>query len=138
MLILNAAEITAVATAESLVPVIAAAMRMVSSRDVTLPLRSVMPLPGGNRFGVMPGSIGSRGIFGVKLLSLFPDNPRHGRSSHAGLMVIFEPETGLPRACLDAAVLTALRTAAASAVATDALARPDAGRLAIIGTGEQA
>jgi ornithine cyclodeaminase len=71
-------------------------------------------------------------------LSLFPDNPRHGRSSHAGLYLLFDPETGLASACLDAAVLTALRTAAASAVATASLARADAAVLALIGAGEEA
>ncbi|MBU6498719.1 MAG: ornithine cyclodeaminase family protein, partial [Rhodospirillales bacterium] len=65
-------------------------------------------------------------------------NPRHGRSSHAGLMVVFDPATGLARGCLDAAELTALRTAAASAVATRVLARADATHLALIGAGEQA
>jgi alanine dehydrogenase len=138
MRVLNASDIAAVASAASLIPVIAAAMRAVSAGEATLPVRSIMPLPGNNRLGVMPGYLGAPSAYGVKLLSLFPDNPRYGRSSHAGLMVIFDPETGLARACLDASMLTALRTAAATAVATNALARADAARLAIIGTGEEA
>jgi len=78
------------------------------------------------------------GAYGVKLISLFPDNPAKGLSSHIGAMVLFDPETGAPSAIVDADALTAIRTAAASAVATRTLARPDATTLAIIGTGEQA
>lgn len=138
VLVLSAADIRAVCDIASLVPVIADAMRAVSAGEATLPIRSVMPLPGGNRFGMMAGRLARPDIYGIKLISLFPENPARGRSSHAGLMVVFDAETGLARACLDASVLTLLRTAAASAVATDALARLDATRLAIIGTGEQA
>jgi ornithine cyclodeaminase len=92
----------------------------------------------GNRLGIMAGALGEPASYGAKLLSLFPDNPRHGRSSHSGVIVIFDPGTGLPLGCLDAAEITAMRTAAASAVATQVLARADATVLAILGCGEQA
>jgi ornithine cyclodeaminase/alanine dehydrogenase-like protein (mu-crystallin family) len=69
---------------------------------------------------------------------VYPDNPKHGLSSHIGLVVLFDTETGMPLAVMDAAEITAIRTAAASAVATRALARKDASHLAILGTGEQA
>lgn len=86
----------------------------------------------------MPGAIADPACFGVKMVSLFPDNPARGLSSHRGAMVLFEAETGGAVAMMDASLLTAIRTAAASAVATRALARPDAAHLAIVGTGEQA
>jgi ornithine cyclodeaminase len=138
MRILSGADIAALVDVAALLAPIGAAMQRVSERRAELPLRSVVNLGGGNRFGIMPGSLADPPSHGAKLLSLFPDNPRHGRSSHAGLYLLFDPVTGLASACLDAAVLTALRTAAASAVATAALARPGAAVLALIGCGEEA
>jgi len=72
---------------------------------------------------------------GAKLLTLMR---RETGSSHAGALILFEGETGEPVAVMDAGLPTALRTAAASAVATDALSRRDAVTLAILGTGEAA
>ena len=138
MRVLSGSDISALVDIAALLAPIRDAMRQVSAGRAELPLRSVVELGGGNRFGIMPGSLADPPSYGAKLLSLFPDNPRHGRSSHAGLYLLFDPANGLPSACLDAAVLTALRTAAASAVATAALARTDAAVLALIGCGEQA
>jgi alanine dehydrogenase len=136
MLVLSATDIRALVDEAALIQPIADVMRRVSEGRGQLPLRSAIPVGGGNRFGVMPGAMDDG--YGAKLLSLFPDNPRHGRSSHTGLYLLFDPATGLPVACLDAAVLTALRTPAASAMATQVLARADAAVLALIGCGEQA
>jgi ornithine cyclodeaminase/alanine dehydrogenase-like protein (mu-crystallin family) len=136
MIVLSATDIRALVDEAALIPAIDAVMRRVSEGRGQLPLRSAIPVGGGNRFGVMPGVMDDG--YGAKLLSLFPDNPRHGRSSHTGLYLLFDPATGLPVACLDAAVLTALRTPAASAMATRVLARADASVLALIGCGEQA
>ncbi len=138
MRILNRTDIRAVVDTTALIDTVAAAMRAVSEGRTDMPLRSVISLGNGRRFGIMPGAMCQPDVHGAKLLSLYPDNPRAGRSSHSGLMVIFEAETGLPKACIDAAELTAVRTAAATAVATRALARRDAGTAAIIGCGEQA
>jgi len=121
------------------VEAIAAAMRSVSAGKVVLPLRQLMPLPAGQgAFAWMPGYLGDPDCFGIKLLSLFPDNPAAGLSSHLGLYALYESRHGRPLAILDASVLTAIRTAAASVVATRALARADSKVLAVIGTGEQA
>ena len=138
MRVLSGRDIAELVDVAALMPAIAAAMQAVTNRQVTMPLRSVMKLPGADMMGVMQGWLGTPAGHGVKVLSLYPDNPAKGRSSHAGLMLLFDTETGLACACLDAAVLTAIRTAAATAVATDVLARKDARRLAIIGCGEQA
>ena len=138
MLVLNGNEIRRLVTIADLIDPIAAAMVGVSRREAQLPLRQAIPLGGADKFGVMPGALGGDATYGAKLLSLFPRNPDRGLSSHAGVMLVFDRDTGLPKACLDASVLTALRTAAASAVATRLLARPDARRLAIIGAGEEA
>lgn len=82
--------------------------------------------------------LGESAAFGAKLVSVYPENLAKGRQSHQGLVVLFEPETGEPVFVLHAGEITAIRTAAASAVATDALARLDAYHLAILGYGEQA
>ena len=69
---------------------------------------------------------------------MFPENFAKGVQSHQGVVVLFDPETGAPVCVVHAGEITAIRTAAASAVATDALARKDAKRLALLGYGEQA
>src|SRR3546814_7872481 len=85
----------------------------------------------------MPGALDG-GPFGAKLVSVFPDNVEKGGRSHTCVVALFDPETGAPGAILDAGEITAIRTAAASAAATDVIARRDATRLAILGYGEQA
>ena len=115
------------------------AMRALSSGGADVPLRTVMKLPGGrNFFGVMPGYLSEPQGLGTKIITIFPDNAKLGLSSHVGLVLLFDSEIGFPLAVMDAGEVTAIRTAAASAVATRALARQDASHLAIIGTGEQA
>ena len=138
MLVLNGEAMRQLVTIADLIDPVAVAMVGVSKREPQLPLRQAVPLGGADKFGVMPGALGGDQTYGAKLLSLFPRNPDRGLSSHSGVVLIFDRATGLPRACLDASILTALRTAAASAVATRQLARPDARRLAIIGAGEEA
>ena len=101
-------------------------------------LRSYIPLSEGRIFGVMPGALGSHAAFGAKLISVFHDNAAKGTQSHQGLVLLFDPESGAPVCVVHAGEITAIRTAAASAVATDALALPSAHHLAIFGTGEQA
>jgi ornithine cyclodeaminase/alanine dehydrogenase-like protein (mu-crystallin family) len=121
------------------VEVVAEAMRAVSAGKVLMPLRQIMPLP--NRLGalgMMPGYLGEPECFGIKLLSLFPQNPVVGLSSHLGLYMLCEARNGRPVALMESSVLTAIRTAAASVVATRALAREDSRVLAVIGTGEEA
>ena len=114
-------------------------MIAVSERRVVLPLRSVMVMPGElGMLGNMPGYLADPECFGVKLVSLIPRNKPPQYSSHLGLVLLFEAEHGCPVALLDAAEITAIRTAAASGLATRLLARPDAGDLALLGAGEQA
>jgi ornithine cyclodeaminase/alanine dehydrogenase-like protein (mu-crystallin family) len=88
--------------------------------------------------GMMPGYLADPECFGVKLVSLIPRNKPPQYSSHLGLVLLFETEHGQPVALLDAAEITAIRTAAASGLATRLLARSDAGDLALLGAGEQA
>jgi len=114
------------------------AMIALSRGETRQLLRSILPLSDGRLYGVMTGALGSQAVFGSKLISVFQDNFAKGKPSHQGLVVLFEPGSGAPVCAVDATEITAIRTAAASAVATDALARSDARRLAILGYGEQA
>jgi ornithine cyclodeaminase len=114
-------------------------MIAVSERRVVLPLRSVMVMPGERgMLGNMPGYLADPECFGVKLVSLIPRNKPPHYSSHLGLVLLFESEHGCPVALVDAAEITAIRTAAASALATRLLARPQAGDLTVLGAGDQA
>ena len=119
------------------IPLMREAMIALSQGRTRQLLRSILDIGGGNAFGVMPGAFDG-GAFGAKLVSVFPGNFALGKMSHQGVVILFDPETGAPTAVLEAGEITAIRTAAASAAATDALARPDASRLAILGYGEQA
>jgi alanine dehydrogenase len=113
-------------------------MIAVSEGRARVPLRSVLPVSSGGLMGNMPGYLAEPECFGVKLVSIFPNNVAAGFSSHLGLVLLFEPEHGRPVAMLDAAEITAIRTAAVSGLATRLLAREDAGDLALLGAGEQA
>ena len=120
------------------IPIVRDAMIALSTGQTKQLLRSILPLSEGRLFGVMPGAMGAMAPFGAKLISVFHENFAKGRQSHQGLVVLFDHHTGAPVCVVDAGEITAIRTAAASAVATDALARKDARRLTILGYGEQA
>jgi ornithine cyclodeaminase len=88
--------------------------------------------------GAMPAYLPSAGVLAAKLVTLFPKNAALGLHTHQAAIVAFDPETGTPLALMDGTYITAVRTAAGSALATRLLARPDSGVLAILGTGVQA
>jgi ornithine cyclodeaminase len=104
------------------------------------PLRSsFVPSDSAGLLGMMPAyRRGRSAAFGVKVISVFPDNPGRGLDSHLGVVIRFDGSDGQPTTIADASTITAIRTAAVSAVATDALARRDAGDLALVGAGVQA
>ena len=123
-------------TYEVAIPVVREAMLALSDGRVRQLLRSFIGMGEGRTFAIMPAALSDRGVFGAKLVSVFADG--HGRKAHEGLVVLFDADSGAPVCLADAAEITAIRTAAASAVATDALARSDAGVLAVLGIGKQA
>jgi len=125
-------------TYEQCIPMVREAMIAFSRGETKQLLRSILPLSEGRMFGVMPGAMGAHAVFGAKLISVCMGNSGSGVPSHQGVVVLFDPETGAPVCVADAGEITAIRTAAASAVATDELARKDARRLALLGYGEQA
>lgn len=138
LLVLDREAVRAHLTMDRCIPLMRQAAIDLSRGITRMPLRQVVPLKGAAKFGVMPGALAEDRPFGAKLVAVFPDNFERGLSSHQGVVALYEPETGAPVCIAHAGEITRIRTAAASAAATDALARPDASRLALLGYGEQA
>jgi ornithine cyclodeaminase len=138
MRLIDREEVARRLTYEVCIPIVRDAMIAFSRGETKQLLRSMISLSEGRLFGIMPGAMGAHAPFGAKLISVFHENFSRGIQSHQGLVILFDPETGTPVCVLHAGEITAIRTAAASAVATDALARKDARRLALLGYGEQA
>ena len=114
------------------------AMIALSSGERPQPLRQIFAVGKDEMFGTMPGELAALSTFGAKLVSVFHEPDGSGRTRHQGVVVAYDGETGEVTCIADAEPVTKIRTGCASAVATDALARPDAEILAIFGTGVQA
>jgi ornithine cyclodeaminase/alanine dehydrogenase-like protein (mu-crystallin family) len=104
------------------------------------PLRTIVrPPEAAGIMGLMPAYVsGTRAAFGLKAICVFPGNAARGKDSHQGAVLLFGAESGELLAVVNASALTAVRTAAVSALATQALAREDACELAVVGAGVQA
>lgn len=135
MLVLTGAEIETLLDLDALIDALAPAMADLSAGHASVPQRVAALTPDG-LLGAMPGYVPSSGVLMSKLVTLFPANV--GFPTHQAVIVAFDPETGAPSALLDGTSITALRTAAGSALSARLLARPDAETLAILGTGVQA
>lgn len=116
------------------------ALRKTSNGDALQDVRRTLTLPGlaGSCLSIMYAVLENEPLFGAKVLSVFPDNFKAGLASHRGVVFLFEKTQGRPVGLIDGGELTAWRTAAASAVATRALSRPESSTLALMGYGEQA
>ena len=115
------------------------AMRAFSAGDLRVPERLIAPLADGDSYFIlMPGESLDPPLYGAKLVSLLPGNPAAGRPAVQGFVALFDAETGSPSALVDGAEVTRIRTAAASALATDVLARADSVSHGIFGAGVQA
>lgn len=106
--------------------------------DMITPLRSKMMAPNGGILGMMPACIHPYNAMGIKIISVYQQNYLKGLSSHQGIIHLFDAETGTPQLSLDADEVTAIRTAAVSALMTDVLAVEEAETLCLIGSGTQA
>jgi ornithine cyclodeaminase/alanine dehydrogenase-like protein (mu-crystallin family) len=104
------------------------------------PLRTIIRPPDARGLlGLMPSfKSDSDPAFGIKVITVFPDNPKQGKDAHQGAVLLFSTETGEILAMMNASAITAQRTAAASGLATRLLSRKDAKELAVIGAGVQA
>ncbi len=134
MLILDQAAVRRVLSLPDLIAALRPALAAFSAGEVVQPVRTVLPIePHHGFFGLMPAYAGS---LGAKLVTFYPGNS--GLPTHHAVIVLFRPESGEPLAVLDGTLITEVRTAAVSAIATDLLARPEATILCLLGSGVQA
>ncbi|MEP2736575.1 MAG: ornithine cyclodeaminase family protein [Erythrobacter sp.] len=140
MLVLNKSQTAKALTHAACIPLIKEAMEAVSQRDVIMPLRQYLHIPGSEgKLTAMTGFLGGEmGSFGLKIVSKFPRDHKSPHGTHVGMVIIFDRTNGLPVGMLHGGELTAIRTSATSAFATDLLALPDASKLLIVGAGEEA
>ena len=137
VLVLSKIEVESLLDTDLLRAAMASALAEVSAGAASMPTRIAAQVA--QRDGLlaaMPAYLPGAGALTTKLVSLFPRNT--DRPTHQAVIVAFDPDTGTPAALLDGEAITAARTAACSALATDLLARRDATRLVVIGTGVQA
>jgi len=120
-----------------LIPAMEKALTDFSEGKVTQPVRSVIKVdPPGGFLGLMP-ALTPDGL-GLKAVTFYPSNAKHGIPTHMATIFLVHPETGVPLAIMDGRLITEMRTAAVSAAATKLLAPRDATILAILGSGVQA
>lgn len=137
MLLLNAAEVRSALPMVDAIEVMRQTMAAHGRGEAFQPARMVAHPPGiPGSLMLKPGAVPDG--FGLKALTIFPENGRLGLDSIQAFVALFDPATGLLQAVIEGGVVTEIRTAAVSAVSTDVLARPDAGDLAILGAGVQA
>ncbi len=139
VLFLSQSDVESLLDPAELIDALATAMADLSAGRASMPNRVAALVPEREGFlAAMPGSVPGLGALTAKLVSLFPQNAGGPLPTHQALIAAFDPDTGEPQAILDGTAITALRTAAGSALSTRLLAREDARVLAILGTGVQA
>lgn len=139
-LVLSERDVRALLDMESCIEAMADVLSSLARGELHLPLRSVVAPAGAETlFGLMPAYRGDpQPLWALKEIVIAPANPARGLDAHQGVVLLHDGETGRVLAILNASPVTEIRTAAVSAVATRALARPDARRVAILGAGVQA
>src|SRR5437763_11026980 len=138
LVVLDRDEVVRLLPMDECIEAMAGALATVARGNAILPLRPMIRLPDSpNIFALMPAYLGEPKSVGVKVLTVFPVNHGTPIDAHQGAVLLFEAEHGRLLAILDATTVTAIRTAAVSAVATRLLARDDAEDLAILGAGTQ-
>src|SRR6476661_6159044 len=137
MLVLDKREVESLLDPDALRAAVAAALSDLSAGRASMRTRiAALVAEQDALLAAMPAYLPSSGALTTKLVSLFPRNT--DRPTHQAVIVVFDADNGSPLALMDGEAITAARTAAGSALATDLLARKDAACLLIIGTGVQA
>ena len=139
LLVLSEHDVERLLTMDDCIEAMADVLASLARGELFQPLRFVVrPPDAGGLMGFMPAHRGGPdGTFSLKEIVVVPDNPARGLDAHQGAVLLHDGETGELRALLNASPITAIRTAAVSAVATRALARPGSRVVAILGTGVQ-
>lgn len=139
MLVLGVAEQKQLLTMKECVDAVSTALSEYSKGNAISPERIFLPVPSAEGTSIfMPSLVDSCGSVGLKFVSIFPNNKKVGKKTLNGIFVLADSQTGEPLAMLEASYLTALRTGAASGLATKLLSRENSKVLAVIGTGAQA
>jgi ornithine cyclodeaminase/alanine dehydrogenase-like protein (mu-crystallin family) len=137
ILFLPATQVAAALPMEAAIAAVRDAFVQLSAGRAQVPVRTPIPLPSDGAALFMPVHLPEQGRLGVKVATVVPDNPSRGLPTIQALVAVFDATTGRTEAVMDGEVLTAVRTGAASGVATEALARADARVAAVIGAGAQ-
>ncbi|WP_430876116.1 ornithine cyclodeaminase family protein [Gilliamella sp. G0441] len=137
MLILSANDIQHVYSMKDAIEADKQALKIYTQGDSEVPLRINFDMEKGQSL-FMPAHIKGKDIVGIKIVSVFPDNPKLGKPSVPAQVMMLDPLTGEVCAILDGTFVTQLRTGAVQGAATDLLARKNARRAVLIGTGGQA
>jgi ornithine cyclodeaminase len=138
-LIVNQNEVPRLLPMKECIEVMARAFAALARGEATMPQRQIVWLPEKTgALGLMPAHLSALGAVGVKAVTFFPRNEGTDIDSHQGAVLLFEAGRGRLLAVIDATAVTAQRTAAVSGLATRLLARPEAGDLALVGSGVQA
>lgn len=139
VLIVNQREVPRLLPMRECIEAMATALAALARGEAAMPLRQIVWTPDRTgALGLMPSQLTVAKALGVKAVTFFPGNEGTELDSHQGAVLLFEAERGRLLAIIDATSVTAIRTAAVSAVATRRLARADAGELALVGSGVQA
>ena len=137
--LLNAATVRELLPMTECVGLMRRAFEMVSTGETVQPIRQALRQPDGRGLlSLMPGYIATPDWLGVKIVTVFPSNFGSAFGSHQGMVLLFDTTNGAPVAILDGREITAIRTAAATAAATDVLSSAKARSLGVLGYGEQA
>jgi len=137
MRILSADDVRAAITMPDAIAAVREGFIALSTGRATVPVRTMLPMPDGLTL-YMPAYIHGEPVSTVKIVSVYPGNPAKGLPTIIGRVLVLDSTSGEPLALMDGTSLTAIRTGAASGLATDLLARPEASILGVIGAGVQA
>jgi ornithine cyclodeaminase/alanine dehydrogenase-like protein (mu-crystallin family) len=137
LLFISEAQVRELLRLEDLIPALEQALVSFSSGLVRQPLRTIIPINEHQAFlGIMPAVYGD--VMGAKLVCVYPGNAARGLHTHLAMIQLFRSDTGEPLAAIDGRLITELRTAAVSALATKTLAPASTPVLAVLGSGVQA
>lgn len=138
VLMLSRSDIKGLITMPEAIDALRRALGEFSRGAAAMPVRSVILAPQHEGwFGIMPAYLFGSEAMGLKSVTVYKKNPGTGLPAVLGVILLLDPKTGAPISVMEAGYLTGVRTAAASGVATDAMARQDASELALIGAGVQ-
>ena len=138
MRVLGRSEVERLLDLDALTDALATAMADLSAGRASVPRRTFAAAGGAGMLAAMPAYLPRQDTLAAKLVAVFPGNASQGLETHQAVVAVFDAHTGAPVALMDGGAVTAIRTAAGSALAARLCAREDARVLAIIGAGVQA